>query len=334
MDLPNITIDDINFRLEGYNQANQVVDRAALKVISTMTDGRTFELYLYQSETSLGFWRLGCFNRGQLYKGNNDYVQQTSIHFTLQEFINKNISRVREIRFENTHLELNELQKERISRDCPEIFQSNFPLCYNKLSIFKQTMDHYIPRNIDDPTRIVEIRPFIDFNKDEWKRCGNWKEPPELYLDKLSEEFSEHYLLDRDSITFLYNDIYRYNNKNTDGSMVKLNIIYNIFVCNLTPRKDGPVLYLYFTIYNIIDGIKVKEESLLVDRHYFPLFLTTNTKITPYGTFENYVLSAGYICKLFEYKKQSETFGRSISGEHQYIGYIYNDLFPFNQIKI
>ena len=81
--------------LFGLNPKNEVIDRNSLKIISRIPSGEMYELYLYQSETSLGFWRLGCNNRGQLYKGENDYIQQTLIHFSLQEFINKNISKIK-----------------------------------------------------------------------------------------------------------------------------------------------------------------------------------------------------------------------------------------------
>ena len=333
MDLPNITIDDINFRLIGYNPQNQIVDRDALKIISTLQDGTSYELYLYQSETSLGFWRLGCFDRGQLYKGLNDYIQQTFIHFTLQEFINKNISRVKDIRFINTHPELNSDIYKRFNTEYPEILESSFPICYSKLPFYKHTLTHYIPSHTNNTARMIQLEPFMEFDKDVTKRCGSWKGSPEEYLKTISERFSELYELNIESIQFLYNDLYEYNNVYGDGTTpVKLNIIFNIFCCVLIPKRGGPNLYLYYTIYNIIDGSKVQEESLMVDKHYFPLFLTTNTNITPYGTFENYVLSAGYICKLFEYVKQS-TIGKVISKEHRYIGYIYNDLFPFNIIK-
>jgi hypothetical protein len=36
IDLPNITINDINFRLVGYNLKNDVIDKDALKIISTL----------------------------------------------------------------------------------------------------------------------------------------------------------------------------------------------------------------------------------------------------------------------------------------------------------
>lgn len=328
--IDNITIDSINFKLVGYNLKNEVIDKDSLKIISTLPDGTTYELYLYQSETSLGFWRLGCHNRVQLYKGENDYIQQTFIHFILQEFINKNIEIVKSVPFVNIHPELTEENKKKIIENDLNLYKNNFPICWDKLA-FKNTFNHYIPQHIIDPNRMIKIEPFLTFNKDLSKLCGNWKKDPRTDLQELSTKFSEHYQLDRSSINLLYNNVYEYNNEEFDGSPIQLNVNYEIFICKLISRIDSSELFLYYTIYNIIN-----KDSLIADRQYFPLFLTTNLHITPFGTFEKYVLSGGYICKLFEYQEQVKIpgFGARISKEHLYIGYIYNNLFPFNEIKL
>lgn len=334
MDLPNITIDNINFSLVGYNPPNDVIDRPALKIISKMPDGITFDLYLYQSETSLGFWRLGCNNRGTLYKGENDYIQQSFIHFTLQEFINKNISKIIDNQFINRHPELDETTKAYIEKDTPDILSSNFPFCCRKLKRYKCTLDYYIAKIIDDPSRMINISTFFDLDKIVDNRCGNWKSNPASYLQSISDNLSNDYKLVKASVRFLYNSMYKYKDNNYDGTPIKLNIIYNIFICNLQSNTSEPDLYLYYTIYKIIDVDKIEKDKILVDDYYFPLFLTTSKEITPFGVYKNYVLSAGYICKLFEYKHQSRGFGSHISKEHNYIGLMYNNLFPFNEIKL
>jgi len=334
MELPNITINNINFTLVGYNRFNEIIDRDALKVISRTDDGQIFELYLYQSDTSLGFWRLGCNNRGQLYKGENDYVQQTFIHLRLQEFINNNISKIKDIPFINIHPEIDIPTKERIESIYPEILNSHFPLCYSKLVMYKCTLNHYITKIINDSSRMVNVASFIDFNKNIDNKCGSWKKNPKEHLEAFAQNFSEHYELDKSSVRFLYNGIYEYESHEFDGKTpVLLNIIYNIFICTLVSRIEEPTLYLYYANYKIVYNDTVKKGSLLVDNYYFPLFLTVNTNITPFGVYEYYVLSAGYICKLFDYRKQSDTFGRSICKNNCYIGFLYNDLFPFNEIK-
>ena len=198
MELPNITINNINFSLVGYNPPNEVIDRAALKIISRMPDGVTFDLYLYQSETSLGFWRLGCNNRGVLYKGENDYVQQSCIHFTLQEFINKNIAKIIDMQFINTHPELDETIKAYIKSDIPDMLNSNFPFCVKKLKKYKCTLDYYIAKIIDDSTRIINISTFSDSDKIFENKCGNWKSNPEEYLQTISSKLQNDYILVKD----------------------------------------------------------------------------------------------------------------------------------------
>ena len=334
MELPNITINKIIFTLEGYNPQNETIDRPALKITSRIPDGETFELYLYQSETSLGFWRLGCNNRGQLYKGENDYVQQSFIHFSLQEFINNNIEKVKDIRFINTHPELDITTKAKVQDNYPDILNSDFPICYSKLPLYKCTMSYYITKIINEPSRMVNIAPFVDYDKNIDNRCGNWKKNPQEHLNTISENLSVHYELDKSSVRFLYNGIYEYESHEFDGTPVLLNVLYNIFICTLVSRSTDQNLYLYYTNYKIVYEDTVNKGNLLIDNYYFPLFLTTNTNITPFGVYEKYVLSAGYICKLFEYRKQSDKFGRSISKDHCYIGFMYNDLFPFNEIKL
>jgi len=326
-ELPNIVINNIRFQLEGYNPPDPSGKRS-LKMRSFLVDGTSYELYLYQSESSLGLWRLGCWDRGMFYKGKLDYVQQTFIHFILQEFINKNISKIDGLHFKNEHLELSD----KIKTDYKEFLDYSFPFCYTKLAAYESTRKHYIPIHINDPSRIVEIKPFSDFEKDETKRCGFWKVSPEPYLKTLSDEFSKIYRLDENSIHFLYTETYEYSTTEFRNT-IKFNIISTYFVCRLISRNKQPDLYLYYMIYNIADHTGIDVDGLLIDKYYFPLFLTPNIKITPFGTFQHYVLSAGYICKLFEHMKQAEKFGRGISREIKYIGYMYNDLFPFNEIK-
>ena len=175
---------------------------------------------------------------------------------------------------------------------------------------------------------MINIEPFIVYDKDSSNLCGNWKKNPQLYLENISNKLSEQYQLDKDNIKFLYNDVYEYNNKGFDGINIKLNVIYKIYLCKLISKNDESELFLYYTIYSIKN-----EDRLIVCKNYFPLFLTTNLNITQFGTFQNYVLSAGYICKIFEYRKQADTFGHSISKEHLHIGFMYNNLFPYNEIK-
>jgi len=329
MSLPFIIIDNITFRLDGVNPKNYDVDKDCLKITSIISDGTEYELYLYRSESSLGLWRLGCWDMGMFHKGAHDYVQQTLIHFSLQDFINKNISKVDKINFVNEHNELTPEVKEQNGA----VLTNSFPLCYSKLKKFQSTREHYIPMHINDIRRIIEIEPFIHLNIEPKNRCGFWVNSPITHLNQLSVEFERRYRLNKESIRFLYNDVYDYNDKQMDDSPIHFRLISNYFVCQLLSKDSQPDLYLYYMNYNIIDSSLVKLDSLITNNIYFPLFLTTEISISPFGTYNYYIPSAGYICKVFEHKKQSEKVGINVSKNHRYIGFIYNDLFPFDEIR-
>ena len=331
MSLPSITIDNITFRLDGYNPPNDSVDKHCLKITSISPTGIEYELYLYRSETSLGLWRLGCWDRNMLYKGTHDYVQQTLIHFTLQDFINKNISKVQEINFVNEHNELTDDAKEK----CPYILSNSFPFCYTLLKRFESTKDHYIPIHINNAERIARIEPFNELNAEPKNRCGFWVDSPISHLNRVSESFKLRYNINKDSIRFLYTDVYNYKDKRIDQTEINLRLVSNYFVCQLNSKDSQPDLYMYYMIYNLIDDTELIEiDILLRNNMYIPLFLTTELSISPFGTFNFYVPGAGYICKVFEHIKQSAKVGISVSKNHKYIGFIYNDLFPFDEIKM
>ena len=318
--LPNITINNIVFTLVGYSLDKEKTDKESLKIISRDSDGVEKDIYVYRSCSEMGLWRLGCFARLLFYKGKDDYVQQTLIHFTLQQFINDNISRIIDIpfRFEHTEIPIDR-------RD--EYAPIFFPYCFGNIM-----KTHYTPLHIDDETRRKHVEPFATFQKNELNRCGSWIDKPD-FLNDLSTQFSETFDLINESIRFLYTSSYEYN-ENT----VRLNIVSNYFFCNLKSKTDDTIIILYYMIYSIHDNYKTFDE-LLKDGYYFPLFITTETTISNLGTFQYYIPSGGYICKIFEHTKQgrdvklNKFFGICATKSYSFIGIYYNDIFPFQQIK-
>jgi hypothetical protein len=318
--LPNITINNIIFTLVGYSFDKIKTEKESLKIISKDSNGLEREIYLYRSNSEMGLWRLGCFTRLLFYKGEDDYVQQTLIHFTLQQFIDNNISKIIDIPFT---LEHTEISSERRSEYAPIYF----PYCFAQI---KKT--HYIPLHIDDDTRKKHIEPFSTFNSITTNRCGYWSEEP-IFLNDLSQKLSESFDLINESIQFLYNSSYEYNE-----DTIKLNIISNYFICHLKSKTDDTIIILYYMRYYIHDNHKTFDE-LLKDGYYFPLFITTESTISNLGTFQFYIPSGGYICKIFEHTKQCRNvrentyFGNCITKSYRFIGTFYNNIFPFHQIK-
>lgn len=318
--LPNITIDNIVFTLVGYSNNKEKTEKESLKIISRDSHGVERDIYLYRSNSEMGLWRLGCFARLQFYKGKDDYVQQTLIHFTLQQFIDDNINKIIDIPFSFEHTEI---QIDKRIEYAP-IF---FPYCFGNIM-----KTHYIPLHIDDETRRNHVEPFTTFHKNELNRCGTWIKNPD-FLNDLSIQFSERFVLINESIQFLYNSSYEYNE-----DTVKLNIISNYFVCCLKSKTDDTTIILYYMRYYIHDNYKTFDE-LLKDGYYFPLFITTESTISNLGTFQYYIPSGGYICKILEHTKQcrdvkdNKFFGICLTKSYRFIGIFYNDIFPFHQIK-
>ena len=318
--LPNITIDNIVFTLVGYSFDKIKTEKESLKIISKDSNGLEREIYLYRSNSEMGLWRLGCFTRLLFYKGEDDYVQQTLIHFTLQQFIDNNISKIIDIPFTFEHTEIS-------SEKRSEYAPIYFPYCFAQIK-----KSHYIPLHIDDETRRRHIEPFSTFNSNPINRCGYWLEEP-LFLNDLSQKLSESFDLINESIQFLYNSSFEYNE-----DTVKLNIISNYFVCCLKSKTDDTTIILYYMRYYIHDNYKTFDE-LLKDGYYFPLFITTESVISNLGTFQYYIPSGGYICKIFEHAKQCRDvkvnahFGKCITKSYRFIGIFYNNIFPFEQIK-
>jgi hypothetical protein len=318
--LPNITINNILFTLVGYRFDKEKTEKESLKIISKDSIGIEREIYVYRSYSEMGLWRLGCFSRLQFYKGKDDYVQQTLIHFTLQQFIDDNISKIIHIPFSFEHTEI-QIDKR---SEYADIF---FPYCFGNIM-----KTHYIPLHIDDETRRKYVEPFTTFHKNELNRCGSWNIEPH-FLNNLSTQISEIFVLLNESIHFLYTSNYEYNE-----DAKKINIISNYFVCNLKSKIDDTIIILYYMVYTLHDNYKTLDE-LLIDGYYFPLFITTESTISNLGTFQYYIPSGGYICKILEHQKQCRNvkantfFGLCLTKSYRFIGIFYNDIFPFHQIK-
>ena len=283
--LPNIQINNILFTLIGYSFNKEKTEKESLKIISRDSYGIERDIYLYRSYSEMGLWRLGCFTRLLFYKGKDDYVQQTLIHFTLQQFIDDNINKIIDIPFTLEHTEINS----QVRSVYTPIY---FPYCFSEIM-----KTHYIPLHIDDEIRRKHIEPFTTFQKNQLNRCGSWVIEPH-FLNDLSLQFQETFVLINESIRFLYTSSYEYNE-----DTIKINIISNYFLCYLKSKKDDTIIILYYMQYIIHDNYKTLDE-LLKDGYYFPLFITTESTISYLGTFQYYIPSGGYICKILESHKK------------------------------
>ena len=71
-----------------------------------------------------------------------------------------------------------------------------------------------------------------------------------------------------------------------------------------------------------------------------PILLTNNFSINELGLYTKYILAGAYICKLFDYWGNynqctpDEIQNGNVNSEYAYIGNRYDNLFPYNKLKL
>jgi hypothetical protein len=170
-----IIIGEYFFTLISYH-SNDLDNRGSVKIISRLihsTETETF--FVYRSKSELGFWRLCSYNKElvNLFKGDNDYVQQTFIHLDLQNFIDKNLN--------------------------------NIPIDEHLLCSYdNEEMNDIINEHINDTHRILQLK--LDFNLNlnpktprklslisKIKKCSDSPHPETL--EYISEYLKKHYIV-------------------------------------------------------------------------------------------------------------------------------------------
>ena len=331
MEILIININDYSFRI--MNKTKDSEDRIIVNIHSSEStnqnllhddntiDEKVNRFSVYLSKSNLGCFRLLYKVSGKYYKGSEDYIQQTFIHLELNDYINKYITKLSDVNYDYSTINIPTIIN---------IFKQN-NVKFN--DDFKQNLENNfdnIFNHINEDNRTIIKSPFIEYNKNI---CGkDYKEvDKDIIIDKLT--------IFSNKLTDLYN--YSENN----------------FVCEHTVNNELDNYKIQF--YKINLNLKIPEDNLLdkiilyycnveikkfngkeinyyqTDRKNFklPVFLTTNDKITKFGTFTNYILAGNYICKLFDYTIQCSSEDKKCKSIYQLIGNRYDDLFPFNIIK-
>ena len=75
------------------------------------------------------------------------------------------------------------------------------------------------------------------------------------------------------------------------------------------------------------------SRSNLVSGYYGVALIPLKSTINKYGLYVNFIKGGKFICKPLEYQHQClNVNGENICGDHYtYIGYIYNNIFPYNK---
>ena len=301
-----IDIDEFSFRIMNKKNDSRIIvnihstnsSNKQLLDNDNTTDEQVNKFSVYLSRSNLGCFRLCNRNYLGYVKGNIDYIQQTFIHLKLNNFINE---------------------------------------CMTKLTVVDDDYCNYnqnILDHIDNENRMIKINPFIEYSI----KCGD------------EREFAGSILLELKTFSDRLSKLYNYSknkfvcehsvNDGIDNYTIKF------YKLNLNLKvKDNNYLdniILYYCNVNILkfDNLDINhylglEDTKLNERREFnlPVFLTNDDKITKFGTFNKYIITGNYICKLFDYNFQCKQSDIKCAALYQLIGNRYEDIFPFNIIK-
>ena len=272
--------------------------------------------FVIQSLSEIGLWRLFYpENFDKIYKGNYDYIQQTMINVELQIYLDKYFSTARK-----SNREL-------------------FDTLYNEFILHKTN----IKNHIDDSKRFNHSNQFIDYTKYP-KNCGFLGSSSIDLLENFSQELESKYT---NSTPKVINKI----NKTINLDLIyKANLNGYIFSTELTHKDSCSNYILYFIRYtleipektvfdcldnlnsqNLVEGVDIvsKVKTIKIVNYYAPIVLVKNDTISKYGTYENYIFAGAYICKILDYKKQSPLGTEQCSVSYNFIGEIYQSIFPY-----
>ena len=264
------------------------------------------------------------------------------VHLLLQQFINENITNLRELNrslvilLNNNSIPYYKAEKTNVDVSSP--FECSgmelYPDIYNKIN------------HID---RRVSIQPFI--NMEETLPCGVWARDTVQKLKDFSDGLEKLY--DVGTVELVNPNFY-----NNFQKIIQVNgEIYRVSLIKKRASDDNfSSIYLYFLKAKLtpIECILEKKmgdmSELFEDKiknicrirvHYMPFLLTPiDSKCNFAGLYSKYIASGAYICKLFDYSsekhqqctRQEVAFGMC-NKTYSYIGSRYSNLFPFSQIE-
>jgi len=349
-----ITIDEFEFTLIGKysiegHSGNYTVVRIHSSKIASETVVCKFEVYSSFSE-------FGLFRFNQNFtKGENDYVQETLIHFSLNAFIHAHVDALST---------LDRDSKDELTRNVKLVFNddralqvSPFQNLNNRIRCgysypfnFKQT-DFTQTQPADDDTTRVQL---IAMRKNTFfKRNTDYTNFTRVHPDQTNEINSEDFEDDPKESLATFSKVLE--NEFTVGEKQYVMPIKTIFqsyiaaqgeVMRLTlhQKSNGNQYYLYFIqvgltvlptpFSNTLSGFNAIRSKKM---HYVPCALTPkNATILATGVFSEYIPSGVYICKMFDYPEQCsirENKRGYCVQKYRYIGSRYDNVFPFTHFS-
>ena len=303
---------------------NSIIGYETIRILSYISEiSEKYDFWCYRSHSELGIWRFGTVNPEnvrEFYKG-PDKVQTTLIHLELQQFINNNMRYmviVETIPFTKANLIAHNLTT-----------FSNEPMF---VDISRDPKYNVLINSTDRQTRKLE--PFNTINKQI--TCGhkNFTDITKV-LDQFSVNFKKSY-----TIVHTTNIIPNYSYTFEDIFTATGHIYETILASNDKTTHPDVLLYFFrshFTnisnpdnhLYPHIDNICSKPY------HIMPILLTTTRDINLLGVYEQYISAGIYICKELDKSascKADENRDYRVTRDYTYIGYRYDNLFPYVDI--
>ena len=340
-----ITINTIKFKLIEKTTLSNGYIVVRIQSFGTLfvTNKPLADFWVYRSNSELGFWRLCSSvsdNPEQMYKGdpdefNYDYIQTTFIHLLLQFFINTKFKDISPIPYLNTQgIKYTDKNKRIADRD--SIKKHNLFPYYDKtekkIFVLSNPLTPAYKAIVDDNTRIIQERPFIDMYHEA--KCGE-----QLNIETL-QEFSDNFQRDYTVDSDIPVDEGKYNYEfegimNVEGEINCITLRRNIHHTN--PLINNIELYYLNAhlcgLQNTSEFHENIEYVCSEDKHIMPfLLIPVDTPVNILGLYSKYILAGAYVCKLFDYAVQcspKENKRRQCTINYTHIGYRYNELFPF-----
>jgi len=334
--VPTIVIDGITFQLLGRAKKSERYN-LVVQIRSIDMEGKERDFWTYRSNSELGLWRL-CMKTTEFsatfYKGENDYVQASLIHLSLQRFLN-------ECSFSLPYI---------------NIHGKEFELCVCATATNSSCGMNEAKDEIDDLGRVISqelpFQKLVDIDEQGIAGCGlipygmDDHDVDEI-LSKFSKEFEAEFEMDKSSLNLLfsyhfdfeeivdgdatvYSITLRRKQKHKSLKTNEVNLYFS--KAKLTPKPDS-----YFDYGDMEENV---SRICSQDFHIFPFLLTTSSvKITPFGLYSNYIPCGIFICKLFDYHSDeypqctlTEKKHHRCTNMYSYIGRRYADIFPIKNI--
>ena len=326
----NKQIERLNKTLQDYRMRNEVYidNKRDLIHFSSTSNGTTTKLNAYRSISELGLWRLAyldnpnrggiCLSYDKMTINTKDYVQSTLIHPYLQKFFTEHFNSLPVVPRDQTDIKLSKTEVFTQDRDNIQMISIPFP-----------TTDEI--KEIDNKNRRVDMSPFKDL---KIGKCGDPIDHSDRAVIKQFKEFSDSLEEIYERVDIANREII-YNNKFTSfvEGINHCNItMYKIILKDKSADRSKDVVLIYCQ-YELNYG---RWTTSKVFGYFGVTLLPSDSIINKYGIYTKFISADKYICKPVEYQRQCKNIQKKYecTKSYAYIGYLYNDIFPYNQLSV